>query len=100
VVTEWQTRQICSFLAAGTGVWGDATPLLEAARELSLTGQTAQRQQRPAGPPPGIDPTVPTERQEMTGVAARGVTRVSEAEAGAPVRAAAAEDLVRMFQPR
>lgn len=37
-VAEWQTRSLASFVASTAGAWGDASELVRAAQELSLTG--------------------------------------------------------------
>lgn len=105
-VAEWQTRSLASFVASTAGAWGDASELVRAAQELSITGdgqgQPAAHAVSPARLATGLEEWQQAARiqdardrgeqpeqhaEEMTGVPAGGTVPRDELPemAGVPV---------------
>jgi hypothetical protein len=86
IVAEWQARSISSFVASAAGAWGDASELVRAAQELSITGDA---QDEPRVPAP-VRPRSGREEWEQAAQAQRDAEqraesgRVDEAMAGVP----------------
>lgn len=49
-IAEWQARSIATFVASAAGAWGDSSELVQAAQELSITGDSQEPDRRPAAP--------------------------------------------------